>query len=72
MDAERHRQLGWTDPNRIDDDRAHLADGYDARLREHRHQGPRAAPATGNAARGRWSVSPHCTDRERADPWPIG
>ena len=72
MHADRHRDMGWNDPHRIEDDRAQLMmRGEGRREREWQH-GTRAAPATGSAARGRWSSSPHCTERERQDRWPIG
>ena len=70
--ADRHRDMGWTDPNRIEDDRARLAEGAETRREREWQHGTRGSPATGNAARGRWSTSPHCTDREREEAWPLG
>lgn len=70
--ADRHRDMGWTDPNRIEDDRARLAEGHETRREREWQHGTRPSPATGSAARGRWSTSPHCTDRERTEAWPLG
>ena len=70
--VERSRDMGWTDPNRIQDDGARLAEGGDPRRERAWQHGTLDIPMTGSAARGRWSTSPHCTERERGARWPLG
>jgi hypothetical protein len=62
--ADRQRDMGWTDPNRIEDDRARLAEGSEsrgmaARHARHTRHGERRArslehepPLHGSRARG--------------------
>ena len=70
--VDRHRDMGWTDPNRIEDDRARLGEGGETRRDREWQHGTRDIPATGSAARGRWHTSAHCTERERDEVWPLG